>query len=116
MRKEEKVEKALIRAFQTLNSADPEVFFKEGIKWADEHPNPWVKIKDKYPKLQNSESIIKGIVEPNFYVVFPCLYNAPFVATAVKSTEGGYWNAKDNRGLPINENDWYFPIPSLPKD
>ena len=75
--------------------------FRRGARWADEHPNKWISVKDYLPK--QDEEVIVLVDEP-----------APFYKIAFGHIVDKE-RCKDYNGWNIPNVVYWIPMPSLPQ-
>lgn len=83
--------------------------FREGVKWADEHPkSPWISVKERLPKRPKSKYNYD-----NMYFVTREGSSMAFVAIFHKNRK---WYIPDHmQYTEIVAPDYWMPIPELPK-
>ena len=103
MTREEEIKQAA-RSYisgDTLSSNLTVIHFANGAKWADEHPNKWISVKDYLPK--QDEEVIVLVDEP-----------APFYKIAFGHIVDKE-RCKDYNGWNIPNVVYWIPMPSLPQ-
>ena len=90
------------------NSASPlNSIFKEGIKWADEHPkSPWISIKDDLPC--NHKELIDDKDNDNTFYVIALVHGLVGLSRMEKFKDEWHWTT--------DEPSHWFAIPELPKN
>ena len=85
----------------TLSSPSDVIHFEYGARWADEHPNKWISVKDYLPK--QDEEVIVLVDEP-----------APFYKIAFGHIVDKE-RCKDYNSWNIPNVVYWVPMPSLPQ-